>query len=84
MKERAPRNRTLVVLDSEKSALMAQTLSIAATCTKEELINQVVHADLFDCAQHLPKDFVDLLIIDPPYNLSKTYGASKFAKKSSE
>jgi len=33
-------------------------------------------------ANFQPEDFIDLMIIDPPYNLTKKFGNSKFAKMS--
>lgn len=84
MKERAPRNRTLIVHEDEKKALMSQTVSLKSPCTPEELDGKLIHQDLFTCVDLLPDQFIDLLIIDPPYNLNKKFGNSKFSKTSSE
>ena len=84
MKERAPRNRTLIVHEDEKMALMSQTVSLKAPCTPEEIDGKLIHQDLFACVDLLPDQFIDLLIIDPPYNLNKKFGSSKFSKTSSD
>lgn len=84
MKERAPRNRTLIVHEDEKMALMGQTVSLKAACTPEEIDGKLIHQDLFACIDLLPDQFIDLLIIDPPYNLTKKFGNSTFSKTSSE
>lgn len=84
MKERAPRNRTLIVHEDEKMALMSQTVSLKAPCTPEEIDGKLIHQDLFACVDLLPDQFIDLLIIDPPYNLNKKFGNSKFSKTSSD
>jgi site-specific DNA-methyltransferase (adenine-specific) len=84
MKERAPRNRTLIVHENEKMALMSQTVSLKAACTPEEIDGKLIHQDLFACIDLLPDQFIDLLIIDPPYNLTKKFGNSTFSKTSSE
>ena len=84
MKERAPRNRTLIVHEDEKSALMRQTITLKAPCTPKEIEGKLIHQELFSCADLLPDQFIDLLIIDPPYNLNKRFGNSKFSKISSE
>jgi site-specific DNA-methyltransferase (adenine-specific) len=84
MKERAPRNRTLIVHEEEKSALMRQTITLRTPCTAQEIEGKLIHQDLFSCADLLPDQFIDLLIIDPPYNLNKKFGNSKFSKTSSE
>lgn len=84
MKERAPRNRTLIVRDEEKAFLMRQTISLGALSTSKEIENRLIHQDLFSCIDFLPNHFIDLAIIDPPYNLTKTFGKNKFAKISAE
>jgi len=45
-----------------------------------EIINQTIHQDLFELMEFLPAQSVDLLFIDPPYNLTKIFNASKFQK----
>jgi site-specific DNA-methyltransferase (adenine-specific) len=40
-----------------------------------------MHADCLAIAGSLPKGFVDLLVLDPPYNLSKNFHGVKFAKR---
>lgn len=80
MKERAPRNRTLVVHESEGENLMRQTTSLEAPCTPDQIQNRLIHQDLFSCVDFLPDQFIDLLIVDPPYNLNKKFGSSKFSK----
>ena len=80
MKTRAPRNRTLVVTDDEKKTLMSETVSLTHQCTINDIENRLIHQDLFDCLDFLPEKFIDLAIIDPPYNLNKTFGSTKFLK----
>ena len=65
-------------------ALMSQTVSLKAPCTPEEIDGKLIHQDLFACVDLLPDQFIDLLIIDPPYNLNKKFGNSKFSKTSSD
>ncbi|MDR2456904.1 MAG: site-specific DNA-methyltransferase [Clostridiales Family XIII bacterium] len=42
------------------------------------IINKTINGDTFEILSRMPKKFVDLLIIDPPYNLSKNYHSRKF------
>ena len=46
------------------------------------LSNKIVNHDIFDVLGLLPDGFVDLLILDPPYNLTKTFTSTTFRKKS--
>jgi len=84
MKERAQRNRTLVVQEDEKDFLMSQTISLDAPCSTENIEGKLIYQDIFLCIDFLPSEFIDLLVIDPPYNLNKKFGKSKFSKTSSE
>jgi site-specific DNA-methyltransferase (adenine-specific) len=80
-KGRAPNNRTLVLDDSEVPVLSNELLTLKEFATVEQLTNRIVHQDLFDIAECiLPYRFVDLLIVDPPYNRNKLYGNTKFPK----
>ncbi len=48
----------------------------------EALSNKILNQDIFDVLDLLPDGFVDLLILDPPYNLTKTFTSTTFRKKS--
>ena len=79
-KIRAPRNRTLTVEESEVDALRNRIL------TSDQILgdNHVCRTILADCFQlfgRLPRAHVDLLILDPPYNLNKKFGSKKFSKR---
>jgi site-specific DNA-methyltransferase (adenine-specific) len=83
-KERAPRNRTLVIQDEERDLLMSKMISLNAPCSPDEIEDRLIHQNLFSCVEFLPDQFIDLLVIDPPYNLDKKFGDSKFSKTSSD
>ena len=44
----------------------------------EHLTDRVILGDTFAVLPVLPKGFVDLLVVDPPYNLSKEYSGTTF------
>ncbi len=46
-----------------------------------ECLNKTICGDCFDLLPLLPPATVDLLIADPPYNLSKSYNGSAFPKQ---
>lgn len=82
IRQRAPRNRTLIIDENEKSRLIGQTISLHEPAHISDIENKLIHQDLFECIDFLPNDFIDLLIIDPPYNLNKQFGNNKFNKVS--
>ena len=44
----------------------------------------VLLQNMIDAAKHLPSGFVDLLFLDPPYNLTKDFAGAKFKRTSLE
>ncbi len=48
----------------------------------ENITNKSIIADTFKCLEKLPNSFVDLAIIDPPYNLEKNYHGNTFKASS--
>lgn len=84
MKPRAPANRTLTIAPGEGTGLLAQTISLRRPATAQAIANRLIHQDLFACVDFLPGDFVDLMIIDPPYNLTRKFGQRTFSRSSTE
>lgn len=84
MKQRAPRNRT-VDLSPQEIAVYSERLETLGRCvTCDEVINTTVWQDMQGACQYLPKEFADLLFLDPPYNLNKAFNGNKFKKGSQE
>lgn len=80
-KKRAQNNRTLHLSEDEISLLKVKLLSLPKKkLTKKAILNKTIHGDLNEVIPFLPKAFADLIIIDPPYNLSKDFAGMKFSK----
>ncbi len=79
LKERAARNRTVFLTDEEKQDLRGEIV-FAPVGAQSTLINKVVCGDIFQVAGHIPKASVDLLFIDPPYNLDKKFNNNSFSR----
>ncbi len=84
MKERAPRNRTLTCSDAELATLSSGLSCLDSPARPEEVIGRVIRQDFNDVVRFLPPSFVDLLILDPPYNLTKDFNGYIFQAKESE
>ncbi|MYF54143.1 MAG: site-specific DNA-methyltransferase [Gammaproteobacteria bacterium] len=80
----APRNRTLRCSPEEFEKLATKLLKPNTRQTPAQLENQLIIGDIFEIVNYLPSQFVDLLILDPPYNLTKDYNESNFKQKSPE
>ena len=79
---KSDRNKTIVVEDFEKQLLMEKL--VTKTDINMDLINKIILGDIFEIGKALPKNFVDLLILDPPYNLSKNFGKVDFKQSTIE
>jgi site-specific DNA-methyltransferase (adenine-specific) len=73
MVQRAGRNRTITLDDNDISHFVG-------LCSNSYNENTIIHGDSFEILDKLQSNFVDLLIVDPPYNLSKTYSTNRFKK----
>ena len=84
MKERAPLNRTLTCSDADLATLASDLLRLAAPARSEEVIGRIIHQDFHEVCRFLPLAFADLVILDPPYNLTKNYNGHVFQAKEVE
>ena len=81
-KARAPRNRTLTLTEAERASYAERLLRPPLPHKIEELSNGIICGDALTICLRLPKAFVDLLILDPPYNLTKKFGGETFREMS--
>ena len=82
-KPRAPRNRTLTLSSEEYENCKKRLLLIPETpFSLSGIEDRILHGDFFDFIGKLPSEFVDLLIIDPPYNLDKNFHGFQFSRSS--
>jgi site-specific DNA-methyltransferase (adenine-specific) len=77
-------NRSLRLGDDERCELRKNLITLDADASVCELRNRVIHQDFFDCVSHLPDASVDLLLVDPPYNLTKTFSERTFRRMDEE
>lgn len=75
---RAPRNRTITLSDKERESYRPKLLQIDGHVSVEQILNRVINQDIFEVADFLPSQFVDLLFVDPPYNLTKRFRVRTF------
>lgn len=84
MPDRASRNRTLSCTEEEIVRLSREILRVDSPVSRQDIESRVMAGDIFKIAKHFPKSFVDLLILDPPYNLSKNFNGKAFGRKENE
>ncbi|MDP2036311.1 MAG: site-specific DNA-methyltransferase [Ignavibacteria bacterium] len=79
---KSPLNKTIKLTRAEMSQYSSGLITLNAPVSAKKLVNKTIHQDLFAALEFLPDKFVDLLIIDPPYNLNKHFNSLAFQKKS--
>ena len=85
MKPKSPKNKTLDwQLKDIPKAQLNRILSKDDTLEKlETIVNHSICGNTFELMEWLPKQCVDLAIVDPPYNLDKKYDGKSFKKMKS-
>lgn len=83
-KQRAVRNRTLTVALNEVESLSNDILFANDIINSTSFIDKLINGDLFQIIDKIPNGIADLIIIDPPYNLSKNFNSSKFTVMSND
>lgn len=78
MKEKASRNKTLCLNEEQQAYYLEKC--VTESQIDDAILNKTVYGDTFSVLDKLPDGFVDLCIVDPPYNLSKNFHGNKFAE----
>ncbi len=78
MKKSAPKNRTLTCSEEELNRFSNALLEVTCSVSEKEIADKIIRGDTFEVGRCLPKGFVNLLVLDPPYNLSKDYNGHVF------
>ena len=81
-KERASNNRTLTLNSEEIDFLKANLVTSKNINETKDLINKTLNGYVNEMLKFLPDEFADLIIIDPPYNLTKNFNGMKFNSRS--
>jgi site-specific DNA-methyltransferase (adenine-specific) len=79
-KRRAPRNRTLTLTGEEIASIWTRLLRLFEPASDLTVVNRTLCQDVLEAARFLPERFVDLLVLDPPYNLTKKFNQTEFRK----
>lgn len=83
MKEKAARNKTIDFPIEEGKEYIDRCITVDdVNADLDSVINQFIIGDCLEIMDKLPIKFVDLLVVDPPYNLAKDYHGNKFNRKS--
>ena len=89
-KVRAGRNQTITLSENEipelEKKLLKSSLLKEKKLSGEELLKEItdktINGDILESLELIPDNFADLIIIDPPYNLTKNFNGNIFNARS--
>lgn len=83
-KEKAGRNRTLTLAPDEAGKFKKHLLTEKNISPETDIVNKTLNGDTLVMLKYVPDNFADLIIVDPPYNLSKNFNGMKFNSRSTD
>ncbi len=78
---RSSYNRTIRLEEAEKPGLTARLLRLSAKAELAEVENRILCQPMEEAVAFLPPAAADLLILDPPYNLNRSFGGESFKQR---
>lgn len=80
--QKAGRNKTIDTSVSEGAVYLSRCISVnKQQSSLENILDKTILGDTFKVCPLLPPSSVDLIIADPPYNLTKSFHGTTFSKK---
>ena len=78
--QKSERNKTIDISVEEGKQYLEKCISITEPTNIKKIINKTILGDTLTVLKYIPKNTIDLIIVDPPYNLDKNFGQKKFKK----
>lgn len=78
----SPRNRTLTLDSGDRARLAPRLITPSPAQPFTQVPMGTIHGDYLQVAPLLPRGWVDLLFLDPPYNLNKCFNGRSFSRSS--
>jgi len=83
-KIKSARNKTIDISLEEGRHYLERCIRVEAPVTLDDVLGRTINGDFFKAAPFLPKECADLIIVDPPYNLTKAFHGHTFSKRDNE
>lgn len=81
-KQRSRLNKTLTLIPAEHERYRRRLKRLTSQTTLPAITNVTLNQDMCEAMQYLPVGSVDLVFIDPPYNLTKNFNGRTFKQTS--
>ncbi len=84
-KEKASRNKTIDTPISEGQEFLTRCITVTdPQTTLDSVTDKTILGNMLEVCPLLPEKSIDLIIADPPYNLTKSFNGTTFSKKSTK
>lgn len=70
---KADRNKTIDISIDEGKEYLDKCIVVDDKTGVDTILDKTIIGDMYTVIPFLPEKFVDLLIVDPPYNLNKNF-----------
>lgn len=81
-KVKSPRNKTIDLTVAEGKEFLDRCIRVETPQSSMDAVaNKTILGDSFEVMPLLPRESVDLIIADPPYNLTKDFHGTTFSRK---
>ena len=81
---KSPKNKTIELSENDIVRLEGKLISLDCQRNAEQLLNRTILGDALEVIDYLPFHFVDVLFVDPPFNMNKVFGKAAFKKMDSD
>ncbi len=81
---KAPRNKTITLSKKEQDSLLESAIILDKKQAITKINDKIIWQDTFKAIDFMPDKCIDLMIVDPPYNLNKSFGSSAFKEMSND
>lgn len=82
--DKSSRNKTIDTTVEQGREYLARCISVNSKQAIDAVVDKTIIGDTFAVMPLLPHKSVDLVIADPPYNITKTFHGKTFSKKTVE
>ena len=81
---RAKNNRTLIITDEDRITYSKDIIKQDDLGKLQSFVDTTINADIYETLKYLPDNFANLIIVDPPQNISKNFNGLKFNEMSNK
>lgn len=84
MSDKAARNKTIDFSLEDGQEYIKKCIRVEKEVSTDEVLDRIITGDSLKVMDLLPERSVDLMIVDPPYNIEKDFNGNRFHARSRE